>query len=144
LTIATWLYPDNLAPASTYHLFGDGYSGIQSTKLILQDGYIVLIVSTDSFGHRSNRVVVKSNSPLTDGQWTHVAVTYDTNSATLYINGVPDAVSNLVIPIPDTENVPYLGGLPNVPGSAFPGLMDEFYLSSEVFTPQQILALAQP
>lgn len=140
LTIATWIHPENLVAGATYHLFGDTYTGVQSTKLILQDGFIHVLVNAAD----TNYLMIKSNTRMANGQWSHIAVTYDTNRAILYLNGVQDAINEITIPIPDMINDFYIGGLPLVSGSAFPGVMDEFYLSSDAFTPQQVMSLTLP
>jgi hypothetical protein len=57
------------------------------------------------------RGVVQSTTNIVEGQWYHVAGTFDGNQAKLYVNGVLEGTTNYTFALPNTTNILRIGGV---------------------------------
>lgn len=138
LTVAAWMMPTSMESSSTYPVVGGSYSGVQSIRMQVVDGRITFELFPENA--QPPITIVTSVSSLTNDAWQHVAVTYDGTTAILYMNGVENARNNISMPIEDVINDYYLGGVPS--GGSFPGVIDEFVLSTRAYSANEIQALA--
>lgn len=89
LTISTWVYPKNLLPFGGYALgvVSNGDYFTNGWRFILETGtgrVYWQFKATDGTGNS-----IWSPTGVSVNTWTHIAVTYDWTTATIYINGVP-------------------------------------------------------
>ena len=79
-------------------------------------------------------------APLTAGEWQHVAVTFDADTATLYVNG--SAVATKTSVAMDPHQVRATSALlgRGLASGGFRGLLDNLYVYSDARTPAEILA----
>lgn len=83
-----------------------------------------------------------SQSVLTNGQWTHVAITMDGSYQKVYINGKLAATSekrNSGI-MDGGDNFPF-GRLENTPGDRHSGLMDDIWIYNKALSGNEIQKL---
>jgi biopolymer transport protein ExbB len=98
-----------------------------------QNGSGLLIgIDSGTVFAEAGAVRVAAPKPVARGQWTHVAVTADGKTITLYINGKP--VANAAGALPALNSIVGIGGLPqgttfSSPAAAFAGEIDELRLS---------------
>lgn len=111
------------------------------------DSYLFLTPSNGSTmrfaikNHGSEQIV--ETSPLTVGQWTHVAVTLGGGSAKLYVNGALVDTNNGVTLKPSDVNPTYnyLGDSQFVNDPLLNGRLDDVLVTDYVLTPAQIAGL---
>ncbi|MEJ7862508.1 MAG: CARDB domain-containing protein [Pyrinomonadaceae bacterium] len=72
-------------------------------------------------------------------QWSHVACSYDRQTAVLYVNGFPVASGNFTAPIP-TANTNLGIGTTDFPDRGFNGLIDEVSIYNRALSQPEILA----
>ena len=144
----------NFAPVVAA-VVGDNYMSERYAIWMQSDGRIGLRFTTTSGSAVAyyNDGVKKVN----DGLWHHVAFTYDGAKIAIYVDYAPDTFSNggadrtysrgSVIDAYPSEAATWIGGYPNVDGSAsngyrrFPGYIDEVRISNVALTPDQFLRL---
>jgi biopolymer transport protein ExbB len=119
-TFSAWLKTDVFQPREA--LFARGANG--STLLIGTDSGTVFV--------ETGSVRVASPQPLAKGRWTHVAVTADGKTFTLYMNG--KSVATAAGGVPALNSITGIGGIPqgltlSSPAAAFTGEIDEVRLS---------------
>lgn len=84
-----------------------------------------------------------STASVADGQWHHVAVTYDNSSASkakLYIDGFLDASNNFTVIMNSSSSGPIILGRRNDNVNYYEGLMDEVRIWDYAKTATQITA----
>jgi len=119
-TFSAWVKTDVLQPREA--LFARGQTG---------SGLLIGIDSGTVFAEAGG-VRVAAPHPVAKGQWTHVAVTADGKTLTLYVNGKP--VGTATGALPALNSTIAIGGVPqgttfSSPAAAFTGEVDELRLS---------------
>ncbi|MFK5981315.1 MAG: T9SS type A sorting domain-containing protein [Flavobacteriaceae bacterium] len=84
-------------------------------------------------------IPIDSPQPIPVGEWTHIAVTYDGTTSSIFINGdlVQSGVNNTSIiatPLPFS-----VGAQADVPTNLFPGVMDDILVYDRVLTNAEII-----
>ncbi|MFD0862452.1 choice-of-anchor D domain-containing protein [Sungkyunkwania multivorans] len=100
-SISAWIYNDGSNDAN-------GDKTIISKRGAAADGYHFLVTDSNNVVMRFNGTpsnILTSNTSLPDGQWRHVAFTFDGTAGRLYIDGVLDNSRNMSNP---TANSNYL------------------------------------
>lgn len=146
VTLAGWLKPADMSMDTNYPIFGGSDYGAQSMKLRVNNGAVEFLLFTENNGEAVS--LITSTSTIDNDVWTHVAVTYNGSQAIIYFNGIEDNQSNITMPIQDIINDYYIGGIPVVffigPGEpSFPGLIDEFLISTIEFNQSEVEELYQ-
>ncbi|WP_105189242.1 MULTISPECIES: LamG domain-containing protein [unclassified Pseudoalteromonas] len=143
ISIAMWLKPLALEDKQIYPLYGGWYGDVQSNKLRVVDKRVELLIYSSS-GYQP-KSVVKSNTRLVNGQWTHVAVVHNGKQARLFINGELDAAQDANISVSSIVNDVFLGGIPKQHATqgkhAFAGVIDDFFMSELILTDKEVNAL---
>jgi hypothetical protein len=108
ISIEFLINPDEKSNLIQSHIIGDGFGGITSFKVILENG-ILRFFLTDI-----NQVVgwfemVKSKTTLTVGEWHYVAVVYNGNEAKIYIDGDLDNSKIVSYSIAESANIILIG-----------------------------------
>jgi biopolymer transport protein ExbB len=119
-TFSAWIKADVFQPREA--LFARGQNG---------SGLLIGIDSGTVFAE-AGAVRVAAPHPVAKGQWTHVAVTADGKTVTLYLNGKP--VTHAAGVLPALNSTIGIGGIPQgatlpAPASAFTGEIDELRIS---------------
>ncbi|MEM9142654.1 MAG: LamG-like jellyroll fold domain-containing protein [Bacteroidota bacterium] len=131
-TVATWVKTTTTSRITIAH-WGASGTGSRATFAVNTDG----TVRSEFQGGGLN-----STMPVNDGEWHHVAYTYDGTTLTTYVDGIPD--TSLETTIIDTGNA----GETNVEVGAqfgarfFTGNMDDFRIYDVALTAGEIGALA--
>jgi len=128
LTVAAWLFPTSVAGVRAV-LSKDGSVGRQELTLALSTGRVLVNIGspTGSFG-----LQWLATSTLVINTWTHVAVTWDGVTVTLYVEGV--AVENTAYTGPvlfSNAQGPLIGAArsaSDVIQSFFQGRMDDIFV----------------
>jgi hypothetical protein len=144
LTIAAWLKPTAMSMETIYPIFGGWYGSVQSMKLRINNGAVDFLLYPENNG--APITLITSASTLANEEWTHVALTFDGSHAVIYFNGIEDNHSDIIMPVEDIVNDYFIGGIPtsNSAGTgehSFPGLIDEFLLSTTAFSQSEIAEL---
>ena len=79
-------------------------------------------------------------TPVTSGEWYHVAATYDKSSSKLYINGELDAEGAFSV-TPNVTDVPFIVGRADNGTYKLQGAVDELALFSVALDDQDIEAI---
>lgn len=133
-SFAAWINPREIAANTDYQILGDQSDGVKSFTVRLTNGKIRLFA-----GQPTSVDVITSTQSITTNTWTHVAISYDGNTARVFINGVSDSARSLVVRIPEVANTLYLGCYRfGSSEKVFPGAIDELYVSASVLTLAQI------
>jgi biopolymer transport protein ExbB len=119
-TFSAWVKTDVFQPREA--LFARGANG--STLLVGMDSGTVFA--------EAGTVRVAAPQPVAKGQWSHVAVTADGKTLTLYVNG--KSVATAAGALPALNTIIGIGGVPQAvalasPAAAFTGEIDELRLS---------------
>ncbi|MBV8800773.1 MAG: DUF2341 domain-containing protein [Alphaproteobacteria bacterium] len=125
-TFSTWIKTDAVQPRAVIYARHDGAG---SLIIGLENGAPFAEVG----GAR-----IAARQTIAKGQWTHLALTADGKSITLYVNGHPAGTAAGALTALATAAT--LGGDAQNPGVAFTGEMDEVRLSKAARSPALILA----
>jgi glucose/arabinose dehydrogenase len=148
-TIEDWIKVNGLPSSGSVIMFrGDDRGGLDPYSLCVQpDGNLQFQVTTGATIDTNGCVL---NTPISTGQWTHIAATLDdaTGLMTLYVNGTPAAQTTTdVRPFAtlDSTQHPAVGiGNSNDPASynaPFSGLIDELSVYNRALTPGEVLGI---
>ncbi len=146
-TIETWVKFDSVTSEA---IFSKQHDGINSYA-IFTVGRDPINASTDAtpgkvYFRAKNSVSdpIESNATLNTGEWYHLAVTFDSNGAALYVNGALDnSVTGVDYSIPnDTADAnarsARIGDWQSVSNMSLDGQMDDFRIWNDVRTAQEI------
>ena len=132
ISIDTWINFTSLD--SNYHLIlGNGGLGVQSFKLFIDQGKLNFRLE----GYEPV-LIITSNQTFNTNEWYHIALTYDANTAIVYINGVQDNTRNVINSVDQVWNTLYIGGVPGYNNASFPGLIDEMHLTARIKSADEI------
>src|SRR3989338_763252 len=125
---------DNLGGTSANH--GDAFS-ISSGKIYW--------ASYKGVGG-DDRFIVSGNTLINDGNWHHIAGTWDgttnSNAVKVYVDGVQDATGTADSTESTTQSFNLRIGASNEPSGYFPGTLDEVRISNVARSPEEIKAHA--
>jgi hypothetical protein len=136
-TIETWVYPRD-ASGGRQHLVSkwDG-SPNASYAFVIEAGHLSLEVN-DGVNPTD---FVNSKGTLANNLWQHVAVTFDSGTARLYINGALDTtVTGLVLPNISDRPLSFGHEGPPFNGWLYNGVLDDIRLWNVTRTGAQILS----
>lgn len=110
-TLSTWVSPDRIQPGEVTLIQ-------QGRALVLVDGRPAL---------RLGKTVLAAATPLTAGRWTHLATTFDGQTARLFIDGKLAAWQAAATPATDPRILiaPPLPGKPHFAGSLAEATLDD-------------------
>ncbi len=135
-----WIKLDKEQKNSIQHLFGDGYLGLKSFRVQVENGKLQFLIN-DNIGWIE---VITSKISLSFDEWQHIGITYDGTTAKIYLNGKEDNTRNLSIPVPTIYNTIYLGSVPVdfnaglVFGNQLSGAIDELFIYKKILSDSEI------
>jgi len=106
--------------------------------------------SRSSFKYQSNGVFRfeyqggghNSNTPVNDGEWHHIAYTYDGSTIKLYVDGVEDfTISGITLKTGVSGETDVNIGS-QLGGSIFQGMMDDVRIYDVALTPEEIVTIS--
>jgi hypothetical protein len=133
-TVSVWVQPDSTANWQRIFDFGSGTDNYMMMALV--DGRVICELRQNDV---AQGVLTSATLPLE--QWSHVAVTFVGNWATIYINGAAQKsvlFSNNPTHLNLTQN--YFGKS-QWPDPLYKGLMDDFRLYNRGLIPEEISAI---
>ncbi|MEQ9455507.1 MAG: LamG domain-containing protein [Phycisphaeraceae bacterium] len=140
-----WVNTTNASGADTIFSISDAAAGSEEAALRLVDGSL-------NFLGRHNGLdnVEIAGSPVSNGEWRHVAVTSGPGGTVIYLDGAPDGNSPFGVDIAtfttNDGNVSVNFGANNDNGGGlqweYIGLIDEFTVYNSVLTPDQVRFLS--
>ncbi len=122
-TISVWLRPSSLAVNQWYAIATNEVPGISGFRMLLYgnpDGSSKLGFWTVQSG---GTLSISSTTNLSPGKWYHVAVTYNGQIGTIYVDGVPESASFGTVK-GNSETIKIAGGIGGI--NLFKGTIDEF------------------
>ena len=140
MTLSTWVkvngFPEGYTPATITQRGRYVYPFWLRTY---QWQYVDVRIRTESGTHYFH----SDSHTLPMGEWTHIAVTYDGQAASLYINGV----LKKSIPLTGALNCgagleTTIGKIPDEAAGYFNGSIDEYRIFNTALTPEAIVGLA--
>lgn len=151
-TIETWVKIDDDTKGTIFaqqHGFSNSYAVFMVGNNPADIGNATAANDGKLFFRPQNAVgtPIESTSKLTPGQWHHVAVTFNSAGATLYIDGVADANvtgTNFGVPADPNVNTPTgtqaarIGDFDGAAGQELDGQLSNFRIWSEVRTAEEI------
>jgi hypothetical protein len=139
-TVAFWVRLDVPGDATLLHQGATDPCGTGGHVSVRTDALGRVSLSLD---HPAGNAAVRAHAALVAGRWTHVALTFSTNRASLYLDGSLDgpAVSrNSLFTVETSLAGPlWLGGPPG--GTPFTGALDELVLFHRELTADEVFAL---
>ena len=141
LTLSLWVNPSSFANANGSSLLAN--VGIRDGS----DGYYGLAIDTTgrpvamlSIGEGEGNTFSLKGSALTLGQWSHLAMTYDSATLKLYVDGV--AAGHVSINrVRTTSPAPLMLGRRGDAAHYFKGILDDVQLYSQALSAADIAAL---
>ncbi len=123
-------------------------SGSNNTSIVSKrnepftEGYDFKISSTGRLNARwengGSTQQISSTQPIPENEWHHVAIIYESGTATLYVDGVRDSSVGRSAPIPTTQSF-YIGAAnKNTPTAFFRGNIDEVRIWDVALTEDQL------
>jgi hypothetical protein len=139
-TFAVWVNPKTWKDWNRIYDFGAGASG----DTWLGHSGISKKLRLDWFTKNANAKIIETKAALPLNKWTHVAVTVDATTVSLYVDGklVGTSESQGILPNQIPANNFYLGRS-NWPDPLFKGRMDEVYIDDKALTADQIKDIAK-
>lgn len=123
-SISTWFYLDT-APSADHTIITKEASGFTSRVFrIYIDNATSNIVANIGDGATSYTTLVTSSTVVQTNQWYHIAFSYDSNTARLYVNGALDNATNNSQTVIDNSTSIRIGSAHDS-GFEFPGRIDE-------------------
>jgi uncharacterized repeat protein (TIGR01451 family) len=144
-TLAIWIYLDDNTEET---IFAKRHDGVNAYG-VLSVGYTPSQTGEAGrvyFHTKNGDLLVQSNTLLPTEQWIHLAATFNTTGACLYVNGVQDACAAGDHTIPDDLNVTAItlgAHLGTAGGRYLDGMLDDFTIYPRVLSPTEVAALAQ-
>ena len=139
-TIATWIRPTASPTWARVFDFGSGTSSHMFLTTRSANGTMRFVINNGS-----GQQVINGPAPSTN-LWTHVAVTLNGTTATLYLNGHPVGFNPAMTATPASlasTTTNYLGRSQFSSDPYFTGSIDDFRLLNRALTPVEIEALAK-
>ncbi|PZG45515.1 sugar dehydrogenase [Spongiactinospora gelatinilytica] len=135
MTVEAWVRPVSVGDeydtvVLKEHPSGLSYGLFGSTSNVRPSSIVSISGETETFG----------SSPLTAGEWSHLATTYDGTALRLYVNGVPAGTQAVSGDIRVSTGWDLFIGGNGFWGDFFSGLIDEVRLYDRALTPAQIQA----
>ncbi|MEN6309193.1 MAG: LamG-like jellyroll fold domain-containing protein [Anaerohalosphaeraceae bacterium] len=138
-TFAAWVYWNGGNPWQ--RIFDFGNNTTQYMFLTPSSGGNTLRFGITTSGNSSGEQQINT-SGLTVGQWTHVAVTLNSNVGTIYVNGTPRATNaSMTINPSDFQPSKNYLGKSQWPDPLFNGMMDDVMIADYALTADQIAEL---
>ncbi|MBP6181945.1 LamG-like jellyroll fold domain-containing protein, partial [Flavobacterium sp.] len=137
-SIEVWIKPNSVTGIQTIFSKRDANN--------LTDGFDLKLVGNTISFNWNNGGKISSLYAITTNRWYHVAVTFDSNIYTLYIDGIevsnPGGVSGVIPSINSSDCIlgamDQTGSPPNKPINYFNGWMDELRVWNKALTPEQL------
>lgn len=136
LTLAAWVRPDHLDGSTQVLISKDNAYELEVGKL----GATTWDLRLD------NQVVATAPTPLEEGVWQHVAVTWDGTDVTFYYNGLVDGSGSFNGTLTPNDDDLGLGARPSVPIAGgpvfhFEGALDEVSIYNRVLSATELATL---
>jgi len=128
ITVSFWIYllTDSIDAWRVVFRKGDEQEGIAPGLLLASDTRKLHAVCTSS---KSGKVGLDSKTTIPLRRWTHVALTIDGSSLTIFINGIEDNTINVSGDVAFNQGAWYIGKDPFLPGTGM--FLDDFKVYSE-------------
>lgn len=140
-TIATWVYWNGGSAWQRIFDFGNDTTNYLFLTPSSGSGTLRFAITTNSWLNNAEQIL--ETSPLPVGQWEHVAVTRNGNTAKLYTNGVLAAMNTVTIAPANFNPVLNNLGMSQYPADPFfNGKLDEFYIYNYALSDAEIARLA--
>jgi len=141
ISVEAWLYPNSTCAANNCLIVGDSFSWLLRLNGSTAEFWV-------NYGLGSQWAkLVSSAAAIGTNAWHHVAVTYNGDHATLYVDGMPNATASAVYTVGDD---PYhrkisIGGSSGCCDymdyvSSFPGIIDNVRISTVELSASEIAA----
>jgi MYXO-CTERM domain-containing protein len=143
MTVSAWVKPTIDTPSYQKGIIEKWTQGASAI-----DGYMFRLgwssagnnVPTFTLGNGATQAGAATGTPLTNGQWTHVAGVYDGSNLLLYVNGLSSALTpNTSAPTNANTQELHIGS--DYGTNVFTGNIDEARLYNRGLTPSEILIL---
>lgn len=151
ITVAAWINPRDLANCSAY----DCRILSKATGIWTQDHYIMLSTIRSAGDVRLRfrlmtdgwtELQIASSGNLSNGEWVHVAATYDGSNMRLFVDGEEIGSVPKTGPIDNDPSVPvWIGGNPSsLLSRPWSGTIDDVRMYDRALTQQEIQLLINP
>ena len=146
MSIALWARPDNF-PASGFDSLihqADGTSGLEHFMLTLYGSQARWFIQSAADQYSEWESGVEVDPSVQDG-WVHLVATYDNNTVTLIVNGMPTVLDQVPGPV-GIDNNPITFGAAFDNGGVtefFKGAMDEIYIYNRALSLEEAQQLYQ-
>lgn len=142
ITIAIWVYWNGGDDWQRIFDFGNNTTEYMFLTPCSGDDTLRFAITTNS--NAGEKCV--ETSKLTSGQWTHIAVTLQGNTAKLYVDGTLKNTNTSVTVNPNSFNpsVNYIGDSQWSGDSLFSGQIDDFRIYNYALSASQVSTLATP
>ena len=126
-TIEFWIYPTSFASANRFVYFKRGVIEDRGIGVgIVQTTGVVRLLAGDS-DNTAWEVNLDGSTALTINAWNHVAVTRDSSTWTIWLNGVSDGTASASFTVDDGSGTAYLGSS-STTTNFFEGYLSNFRL----------------
>ena len=136
-SMTAWFNFDNSIATGNHGLFGTGAFGLKTIDIEYRDGNLSLAFFSDWPSADTNINIPVSFVP---GSWQHLAVTYDANRVSAYLDGELVGSQNITFKLSSFFNVPYIG---DDGEGGFIGAIDDFQFFDRALSASEIVAIAE-
>ncbi|MEL6625392.1 MAG: LamG-like jellyroll fold domain-containing protein [Bacteroidota bacterium] len=141
ITLSAWINPQTLG--NNEAIISYGQSGSPYRFTVMANGTLRFGVNNGTVTGGSGGGEWQSTATVNTGQWQHVAVTFDGNELTFYINGIPDNIGSIgPVTIGSINEDLYIGRDDYSGGNYFNGLMDNVRIYHEYLSNVDIYFLS--
>ena len=116
--------------------------GLRLTQLPEADGGLSVLFMRPAAYDGSVYQQVASNIVLPEGEWHHIAFTFDDGEQRLYVDGVAVATSSLLGSIEYSTSDTIFGADPNDAGRGFVGMLDDVQVHGSVLSAEEVASLS--
>ncbi|MEL6132691.1 MAG: LamG-like jellyroll fold domain-containing protein, partial [Bacteroidota bacterium] len=141
LTLSAWINPQTLG--NNEGIISYGQTGSPYRFTVMANGSLRFGVNNGTVTGGSGGGEWQSSATINTGQWQHVAVTFDGDELTFYINGIPDNVGSVgPITMGSINEDLYVGRDDYSGGNYFDGIIDNVRIYHEYLSNVDIYFLS--
>jgi hypothetical protein len=116
VAVGAWLRPASISEGEA-HVVGDGGGGVASFQVVLDGGYPVFRLSSETTGTWTE--ILRATTPLEPNVWQYLQLAYDGSSSRFFLDGAEIGSGDIIYAVPGSYNPIAVGAVVDVMSQTF-------------------------